>query len=1408
MKGKAIFRYIIIQLILFFTWFIGSGVFATVPQEYYPNYQVSDSYETLLELFIEVEAISSVGDAIPSSLFLEMNQIFERVFPYFPQNSTNQIIYRQCELITQELSSWVDRLKYLKFQDRCYNPLWWIIKEINSKFTVKARATWKPTQWSAPLNVTFDARSSEDPSNDTIPSDNFYRYYTDTDGNEQTIGRWPVINYTFRDPWNHIVHLTVRSVNNRSEWIFDGESSLSINVAPKAADIILYVWWKRAISKSSEIVKLWATSDGQWILLDATSTRPTGARTIQEHKRTISNDDWYNYIKEWDWWPWEFTHSFPQNWIYTIQIDIIDNENNRVSEKFKVSISDPVAIIRQNPSVGSTSTEFTFDGATSYAITSRIKTYQRTVTDPNWNQTDRTEWKEFKRKFLIPWMYTIRLTVIDEDGSSSYATRQINVWSTPPIPTFTITPQSELKSPSQYIFDATASFDEDVRTWSDELSYQRLFSNNEQVTIQRAIENDNSIIKVSFEQPWIYKVKLIVEDAFGERETIEKDIDIESTLRPELVISPQVWMWWSPVVFAAKANKSIAFYERDFGDGEKQQSKTPRVEHTYTKAWIYLLKLRVSTTDGEENTLIRQVFMGQKDMPVIWYQVKERGSTLLQPESSCPSGTWSSAAYEVIRYENLQIDASLSRNAQWTKQDLVTTFHPKNDQIYKSSSLTYSFPELWCTEIKLFVEDQNLWKTATETLYFNVVNALPELSNLTITFPQSWWWSPIGVWTDTTQLSQQDLFSDPTIGQVVVRVKAKWARDPDGFISHYRRRYYPSEDPSRKQWFKITPSDVPYATFIVPKPPYATEYAFAVELIDNDDGRVRSEDVIGKWPIVFFPPGEWSLDIPIVTMKTSSTTTRVWEQVTFTVNAQVLSDRPDFVSSRYFKYDFDGDGEYDILSTKQSTVTHTYDKATDPGIPYRPQVAVYYRSRAGKWSTEPITVLRSLKPRFEVNQSWKTILLEDFSLWDVISTVVCVDESKCGDQLDTPNTWSSLIYTQTPFVHTYDTPWRYTIIMQVADEYGNIQVIKQIVTIEENETAPLLSIPWVIPVWSGYELMVSSATNNTVSFYLPWERCYIDPNWNDFNNSFSTYIDLNTEIDSNVDWHSDIDHDIPCNTLITKQLFATQRQQSWVIYQWANEISLTVVFEEFVSTIPQQFEWAEKEIDMLLETFGTATNDTWEYYRTLLKQTKLSLWESDEVNSTLIQLREFIETNPSLLSRELSQRTYDLIENLGWEIVIESFGGSEYAIAKSNILWLLNEPFKQQATELFQQFEQAQDDKVQAKMILDKIYTLTWKARDQWINDTADFFYIESSLCDIIIYNDLPSVLCWTATTDPTTGNNNNDWEDAWREGSSVISTILKRVIGVVVVLVIWIGAMILVFAIKARRRQQQEEQE
>jgi hypothetical protein len=65
----------------------------------------------------------------------------------------------------------------------------------------------------APITVTFDARNSSDPSMETIPTDNFYRYYRDENGVDTPIGQGQVTSYTFNEPGKFIVHLVVRSSN-------------------------------------------------------------------------------------------------------------------------------------------------------------------------------------------------------------------------------------------------------------------------------------------------------------------------------------------------------------------------------------------------------------------------------------------------------------------------------------------------------------------------------------------------------------------------------------------------------------------------------------------------------------------------------------------------------------------------------------------------------------------------------------------------------------------------------------------------------------------------------------------------------------------------------------------------------------------------------------------------------------------------------------------------------------------------------------------------------------------------------------------------------------------------------------------------------------------------------------------
>jgi hypothetical protein len=108
---------------------------------------------------------------------------------------------------------------------------------------------------------------------------------------------------------------------------------------------------------------------------------------------------------------------------------------------------------------------------------------------------------------------------------------------------------------------------------------------------------------------------------------------------------------------------------------------------------------------------------------------------------------------------------------------------------------------------------------------------------------------------------------------LIVKVQAMTPQDGDGFISYFKRYYYYKDDPTRLLETKITPGDIEYAYFSLPKTP--GEFMFGVTLYDNDDGKNPSEESIGNGPIVFFPPDTKRPDIPLVTLKANKTTVEV-----------------------------------------------------------------------------------------------------------------------------------------------------------------------------------------------------------------------------------------------------------------------------------------------------------------------------------------------------------------------------------------------------------------------------------------------------------------------------------------------------------------------------------------------------
>ena len=136
----------------------------------------------MTDAFATLDATIKLSEDPDPALFGQLLQNFETVFAYFPKQAQYQQVYTQCEIITGILAQEYSSQDYAKFKSKCFEDIRGLVKDINTSFSVKADIKAKPTSGPLPLTVTFDARDSVDPSNDTIPSDNFFRYFRDIDG--------------------------------------------------------------------------------------------------------------------------------------------------------------------------------------------------------------------------------------------------------------------------------------------------------------------------------------------------------------------------------------------------------------------------------------------------------------------------------------------------------------------------------------------------------------------------------------------------------------------------------------------------------------------------------------------------------------------------------------------------------------------------------------------------------------------------------------------------------------------------------------------------------------------------------------------------------------------------------------------------------------------------------------------------------------------------------------------------------------------------------------------------------------------------------------------------------------------------------------------------------------------------
>jgi len=1377
--------------------------YAQIPDIYKPNAAIQEKYDKIInEIFVEIQSKTQIGQPIATSVFAELYTLFDDIIPHLPNTYSFNIIYQQCLSLSQTLSTTYNLNTLANFMDNCYKPFIRTVENINKDYTINANWTIAPVTWPAPLSVTLDARASTDPSNQTIPSDNFFRYYRDTAGVDRTIGRWNVLNYTFNEAGNYTVHLTVRSSNHTSQWVVDGSRIFSVDVAPRAANIVAFANGQRL--STTERIKFWLQEGQRGIVLDWSATTARGWRILTSHRRDVQWPNGFSATRQGQWVPWTLRSIFPDQWEYRITLTVFDNQNNQLAETFSVAISDPVAIIKQNPEVGNTSVEFTFDGSTSYSITSRLRLFTREIIDGQGNRIDTYQWKSIRRKFARPGNYTVNLTVVDEQWQENRETKQILVESTPPVAQFLSTPSPELLYPSEFLLNASVSSDIDVDNGFDELSYDRSFSDPTTEIIESI--NNGERVRLQFNQIWQHTVTLTVTDQYGKTSTIAKNFNIQSTLRPQILANPTTTSRGSQTTFVVQTNKNVLWYERDFGDGNKRVIQERNTTHVYQQVWVYTVKLKVRNGQ-EENEVTKQVFIGEKDSPIPWYVVENPSInlTMIQNDVCIDEVDWEQKevpAYRMDRYKEVKINANESVNVWWEKRWLRMFFQPRNDQIFRSQwwNFTYRFNELWCHFVDLTVEDEVVGKRSSVKIWFNIVNALPTIDNLILTFPQ--FWNSYGIGFQQAGATPQDIFItdfDP----LIVRVSATNARDMDWNIAYFQRYYYEKDNPSRILATKISPGDMPTTFFSVPKTP--GEFMFGVRIFDNDGWSQRSESIIGNWPVVFFPPDTNRPDIPMVVLRVDKTAVDIGEEITFDIIGRVLSDRPDFEQERVIQIDFDGDGEWDI-TTKSDRVTYAYTKPSESW--FTPRASIVYRGYRWVAQWENIIVRNALRPRLLFNSSDTLMLVRDVSLWDITTQTICMDARFCND-----NT-----YTRTEqdlwFTFNYPEIGRYVVNMEVFDQNANNATQRRPITLEENnDTLDIVSIPAADTINEIPEIFVGKNLDNAVLFYIK----YNNPNG-------VCYVDANISRDSTNEWNPEQNKDFLCNQIHLEEYGSQYQSITWRVY-YEEEGNLKtqdflVSFLDFELELDEKTLQIIKRVDTILETIDRDVPAN-QYLIDQLIALKESVLDKNDVRAIVVSIDNTLNNQELVLSENEQTNIANIINSFEDRAVTAALWGTEYEQAKWEILSILPPQLRSEIQTLFDAFENivgTAERTVQEKQ-KDALQEIVVKIGQSTAEDSSNIqadqidsadmeMIVIPNICIITELYNIPTENCDYGDKESSMVTTIPDQVNDQISGSWWLAWWIKILLIILGVLVFGFIGLVVLFAFKAKMREKEGDQE
>jgi len=279
------------------------------------------------------------------------------------------------------------------------------------------------------------------------------------------------------------------------------------------------------------------------------------------------------------------SHSYSDDGEYLVILKIIDNDK---IETFKAAIQvvknrSPIAILNESKTFINKKEKTSFNASSSFDPDGEIISYKWNFEDGNTKMG-----KTVSHSFAKSGFYTIKLTVIDNDGAtdSAYVTKFVG--NNLPIASFTAiaqTPNSEMK----ISFEASESYDPDGII----VSYIWDFGDGNTAT--------GKTTDHTYNKKGTYTITLTVTDDDYEKSTISETIKIDLNQSPvaSFTRSTDTAYNGESIHFNGSSSYdsdgSIIRYEWDFGDGNTATGI--EVEHVYVENGVFMTTLIVTDDD-------------------------------------------------------------------------------------------------------------------------------------------------------------------------------------------------------------------------------------------------------------------------------------------------------------------------------------------------------------------------------------------------------------------------------------------------------------------------------------------------------------------------------------------------------------------------------------------------------------------------------------------------------------------------------------------------------------------------------------------------------------------------------------------------------------------------------------------